>query len=402
MSLTVTSLASLVYKKQKKSSGDSCHLSFSSVSLFTYNIQKVGKQMKDLLLTKDRLQRKKNSLVVLFRGKRKVLSTGPLNGGLHTDLNAVFNLHGGKSGELFYGDTYEEHMKITARNELGLDPCTCTGIMTAANMANAVCTSLAFENLRVTAIVTGGIEVNAGRVGDKAFWHENNGIWKNIIEKNAEKKSGTINILLFIGANLTDGAIERTLVTCTEAKTAAIQELCICSRYSSGLATGSGTDGTIITADMESGLTLTEAGKHCKLGELIGRTVKAAVKEALFRQTGVNPDMQHNVFRRMERWGITAEQLWEYGIRKGILGSEDRGLFFQKADIWARESDYVLWAALEAHLLDEYDWELINKEELYQGERKLKSIYSAEASDADIPELQGWMLRQFWPVSHSL
>ena len=327
--------------------------------------------MGGLFIGKDQLLCEKKYVAVLFQGKRKVLSTGPLNGGLRTDLEAVFNLHGGKTGEPLYGDTYEDHMRAAAGRDLGLDPCTCTGIMTAASMENVARSSLSYENLWVTALVTGGIEVNAGRVGESAF-------------------------LLFIGADLTEGAMERALVTCTEAKTAAIQELCICSRYSSGLATGSGTDGTIIIADMESDLVLTEAGKHCKLGELIGRTVKEAVKEALFLQTGVDSHVQHNAFRRMERWGLTADSLWEYGIRRGLLLPGDKKRFFQKADSWARKSDFVLWSLLEAHLLDEYSWGLIEKEELERGEKKLRRMYSSEISAADKPEQEEWLIRQFW------
>lgn len=39
----------------------------------------------------DELYRYRKSLVVAFHGPRKVLSTGPNNGGYRTDLQAVFN-----------------------------------------------------------------------------------------------------------------------------------------------------------------------------------------------------------------------------------------------------------------------------------------------------------------------
>lgn len=59
------------------------------------------------------------------------------------------------------------------------------------------------------------------------------------------------NIMLFIDADLAEGTLARALVTCTEAKTAAIQELLVPSRYSNGIATGSDTDGTIVVSDAE-------------------------------------------------------------------------------------------------------------------------------------------------------
>lgn len=135
------------------------------------------------------------------------------------------------------------------------------------------------------------------------------------------------------------------LVTCTEAKSAAIQELCIASCYSRGLATGSGTDGTIVVSNRESLVRITEAGKHCKMGELIGKTVKQAVKEALYRQTGVNAAMQHNALRRLGRFGITISSLWEYAREqedwKGIKEQE----FAAVARRWAESREAVsgLW-----------------------------------------------------------
>jgi len=72
--------------------------------------------------------------------------------------------------------------------------------------------------------------------------------------------------MLVIDADLPPGIMARALVTCTEAKTAAIQELMAGSNYSNGLATGSGTDQTIVIANPASELYFEGAGKHSKLG----------------------------------------------------------------------------------------------------------------------------------------
>ena len=63
---------------------------------------------------------------------------------------------------------------------------------------------------------------------------------------------------------MTPGCMARALVTATEAKTAAIQELMGGSLYSTGLATGSGTDNMMIIADAESENQLTYAGETRK------------------------------------------------------------------------------------------------------------------------------------------
>jgi hypothetical protein len=205
-------------------------------------------------------------------------------------------------------------------------------------------------------MVTGGVEVNGGRVGDSASWDELSG-------KPVEaEKPGTINCMVFFNINLTPGALTRALVTCAEAKTAALQELAAPSRYSRGLATGSGTDGAILCANMDSPVLLTDAGKHGKLGELIGRSVKAAVKEALLLQNGLCPESQHNLLRRISRFGVTEDSLWkkfrgagEEGLRRARFSALTEKLFVQEMPL--------TYTALYAHLLDELDWNLIGPAE---------------------------------------
>ena len=253
--------------------------------------------------TGDTAYRYEKSIVVFFKGARKVLSTSVFNGGYHENYKAVFN-HDGKVGSgmpcEMLADTYTEHMRILAKR-IGLEPELVTGMGTAADMENVAIESLTYKELTVTAIVTGGIETNGGRVGDPADYY-----------KPAEKpdKLGTINIILILDADMPPGTLARALVTCTEAKTAAIQELLAGSNYSTGLATGSGTDQTIIVANSDSELYFEGAGKHSKMGELIGKTVTKAVKAALSKQSGLNPKTQHNVFRRLKRFQVTTQSIW--------------------------------------------------------------------------------------------
>ena len=137
-----------------------------------------------------------------------------------------------------------------------------------------------YEDLTVTAVVTGGIDENGGRVGDPANWHESDG--------GPVLVPGTINILLFIDARLPAGTMARALVTCTEAKTAALQELLAPSLYSSGIATGSGTDGTIIVSNSQSPAYLTYAGKHSS-SAAISQIIASAVKNSSSRRAYAPP-----------------------------------------------------------------------------------------------------------------
>ena len=319
------------------------------------------------LPTGDGVYRYNKCIVVPFQGKRTVLSTCPLNGGYREDLTCAINNDGNPGAGMacsLRAPTYEEHMAIIV-GEAGMDPAHTAAMSTAASMENVAIRQETYENIAVTAVVTGGIEVNGGRVGDPASWTEVQG-------KAVEVRQGTINIMVFFSMDLTPGALTRALVTCTEAKTAAIQELVAPSRYSMGLATGSGTDGTILVANRDSEIRLTNAGKHSKLGELIGRAVKAAVKEALNKQSGLNPRRQHQAAQRVDRFGITQQSLWDRYSREAPR--LDRAEFSERFHRVSTESSVVTAVSLYAHLLDQLMWELLEPGETWEMGQKLLSI----------------------------
>lgn len=303
----------------------------------------------------DTLCRYDQSLVLFLKGQRDVLSTSVYNGGIRHDLTALFD-HDGKQGAgmpcKMLADTYEKHLRLTAEH-LGLDPDHSSGAMTAADMENAAVESLSYQELTVTAAVTAGIETNAGRAGDPASYYE---------PSDKPVPLGTIVILLHMNCSMPPGILARALVTCTEAKTAAVQELAEGSRYSCGPATGSGTDQTMIVSDSESPLYMESAGKHSKLGELIGKTVISAVKRGLALQSGLTPEKQHHGVRRMSRFGVTEETLWALW-QTGDFCRTGKPVFLRGADRTARESVWTVSASLTARLLDEKRWGLISQPE---------------------------------------
>ncbi|NLO48712.1 MAG: adenosylcobinamide amidohydrolase [Clostridiales bacterium] len=314
----------------------------------------------------DVLERYEKSLVIRFAGPRNVLSTAPHNGGYTENLKYVFNqdckTDSGKE-QILKAPTYAEHIRVIA-SELGLDPLYACGIITAADMLNACVVTETYAKTSVTAVVTGGIDVNGGRVGDPTDQHEP--------EVSENPPAGTINIMLHINANLPAGTLARALVTCTEAKTAALQELLAPSVYSSGIATGSGTDSTIIISNPESAVYLTWAGKHAKLGELIGRAVKTAVKEALFLQTGLCAESQLDLFSRIGRYGVTKKS-----ILSAALDSADTN---GKLDLLAKQENLVVYTSLFVHLLDQLQWGLIGPAAAYEAARTLLSCMGMDSS----------------------
>ncbi len=320
------------------------------------------------LSTGDTVHRYDKRMVVRFEEPRKVLSTSILNGGYREDLKAVYNHDCSTSNNkecTMRAPTFEEHMRLETQ-DLGFVPETVTGMETAVQMENVAINICKYENLTVTALVTGGIEVNGGRVGDPT---------ENFlpVDKRMLPQPGTINIMLVIDADLPPGIMARALVTCTEAKTAAIQELMAGSNYSNGLATGSGTDQTSVIANPASDLYFEGAGKHSKLGELIGCAVKPAVKEALFRQTGLSPQMQHSVLRRLKRFGVNEDILWQ----KYLAGNGNNGVksqFMECLSQLDRDQQLVTYTSLYVHLLDQFLWELLSEGETVQAGNELLAL----------------------------
>jgi adenosylcobinamide amidohydrolase len=94
--------------------------------------------------------------------------------------------------------------------------------------------------------------------------------------------TGTINIMVVIDGNPTKSCLVSTVLTATEAKTAALWELDIRSRYSGDLATGTITD-AIIVAKTNCGAPIVYGGPASKLGQLVGYCTRKAVKEAVMK-----------------------------------------------------------------------------------------------------------------------
>jgi adenosylcobinamide amidohydrolase len=318
------------------------------------------------LSTGDLVYRQDNSVVISFIKPRAVLSTSLFNGGYRKDLKAVFNndMHGAGMSAANYLEYLQQVTK-----DLRLDPGKVSGMGTAASMANVAIQTESYKTLTVTAIVTGGVEGNGGRAGDPATYF-------NPGQKNVMHKPGTINIMLVIDADIPPSQLARGLVTCTEAKTAALQELMAGSKYSNGLATGSGTDQTMVIANPASPLYLEDAGKHSKLGELIGRTVKQAVKTALLQQTGLSPQKQHSVLRRMNRFGMTEETLYQQYLSSNY-GYIEKQRFLESLQQLDKDPQLVTYTSLYVHLLDQFNWQLLSGDEVILAGNQLLRLTSS-------------------------
>lgn len=235
--------------------------------------------------TRDGLWEK--TLVIRFPEKRRTLSTtdGFVNAQAAINHAAHPQLWMKMYGEMqtkheFGGNVYVRNIQEKVAGNLGLKREEVAQMSTAADMDNLAAVTKVFKPFIVTALVTAGAKTNAQRTGvDEGIYIE------------GDEPKGTVNILLLTNARLTDGAMARALITITEAKTAAFEDLRIPSSYTKGVqATGTGTDSIIVTSGT-TGPKVTYTGGHNRIGELIGKAVYEAVIEALGKQNGFRKDL---------------------------------------------------------------------------------------------------------------
>lgn len=326
----------------------------------------------------DKIYTYDDSMVVCLQAQRKVVSSSNLNGGCRRDLRYLFN-HS-------YCNTFFIQKKVVAKMErfdivrhfeelaerLGLPTDRTSGMSTAARIENSAVARRSYHGVEVMSIATAGIDVNAGRAGEPAPHDE----FKNqtIFEP------GTINIFLFINARLDDGCLTRSIVTATEAKTAALQELMANSVYSEGLATGSGTDTIIAVANEASPTVLYSAGKHVLLGQMIGETVKEAVHNALAQQTGMTPQRQASICWQCRRYGFNPKRFQET-LRKRYPHASEAAI--QKhIDRKDKDPECLAVVAASLHLLDQEQWGILDAKTLLStSERLLNKTFQFEEKE---------------------
>lgn len=310
-----------------------------------------GKKTFHITSNREEICRTDDSIFINLPPGRAVLSTSWINGGYQEGLSGVFNHqppHHATCSHNLEGGSVEAYMAIVA-GRLGFDPEKSAGLLTAAKMKHAAVVTRSFRGVEVTAVITGGIEVNGGRAGDPASYFQENG--------KIEMISGTINTLLLIGAHLPAYAMTKAIMTATEAKAAALQELMAQSRYSSGIATGSGTDGIAVITDTTHEKYLTDAGKHSKLGELIGIVVKEATTTTLRRQSELSAESQADIMVRLNRFGVKEDDLWVFATR--LDGENRKPGFFRSLQKISRDPAILAAVTAIIHIMDEISWGLL-------------------------------------------
>ena len=120
-----------------------------------------------------------------------------------------------------------------------------------------------------------------------------------------------------------------------------------------------------IFSNADSHNNLTNAGKHSKLGELIGKAVIEAIPKAIKKQVWITNSSQSNVLVRLNRYSLDINEFYDN------LDC-DKFEFIRQLRIDARKQDNVAITTSILNLIDEVDNNLVEKQDAYELAIKLK------------------------------
>jgi iron complex transport system ATP-binding protein len=264
---------------------------------------------------------KDNILVIQSKTPLRILSSAIFNGGLKY-ANSILNIQvpeglGSDKNDVHWNP--EGFLNEQVQNLL-LEKDKTVALMTAAKMQNLAFSYEKSGEVTLTVFATAGKTV-AVTAGEPAA------------SKNGYR-IGTINIILLIDGNLTEGCMVEIIKTITEAKTVALRELDLRSQFSGDLATGTLTD-SVLVGCTNRGETIHFAGTFTLLGESIGKCVREAVKSALFKQEKLVST--RSLLERLAERGITPKVISslkpELKKRKAKLIQEEFELLFSDKNI---------------------------------------------------------------------
>ncbi len=229
---------------------------------------------------------------------------------------------------------------------LGFAPESTAMLFTGANMDNLAVVKKSFKAMEVTALVTAGVESNAMRMSaDTGLFYEPDSSGKT-------HKPGTINILLLTNMRLSPQAMSRGIITATEAKSAALQDLDIRSGYSAGLhqATGTGTDNIIVVEG--AGLPIDASGGHTKMGELMASAVYEGVQRAIYLQNGLVKG--RSIFQRLKERQVNLHELC-----LSYAGQEKNQEFCKEVEAILLQPEYADFLKAVMAISDDYERGLV-------------------------------------------
>jgi len=219
-----------------------------------------GSQSK-VIITEDLLEITEEKITLKTDEALRTMSSGVTGAGVGWH-SAFVNRHVDRN---YNCSDHKNEMKNYLINH-GFHPNDTVGMMTAVRLSDVEYQFLETEAFSALIVVTAA----TGNAVDASLGQE----------RNLQFKPGTINIWVLINGHLSEEAFIQSIMTATEAKTAAVKELGILDIETNTEATGTSTDSILIGATQQGKL-LTYGGTATPLGQLIGKGVYQCTKKAL-------------------------------------------------------------------------------------------------------------------------
>ncbi len=249
----------------------------------------------ELAVKGTRLILKENVLAVLSEMPLNAVGSAFHNGGGIKKTRAILNVEvpKGYGDKSLHSDPEVVIAESSKKLELKED---FVGMVTAACVHNFALASKRADGVGVSVIATA-----ADDEGNTCNYAESSGeeIKTKVIE-------GTINLMVIIDGHPSESCLVSSIITATEAKTAAMLELDIRSRYSGDIATGTITD-AVVCADTGKGDLITYGGPASSLGQLVGWCTRKAVREAIMKGQECSPNRP--LLDRLEARHLPIEKL---------------------------------------------------------------------------------------------
>ncbi|PWW06505.1 adenosylcobinamide amidohydrolase [Paenibacillus cellulosilyticus] len=195
------------------------------------------------------------------------LSNAVYNGG----MSAADTIVNWKVPLDYNGDDPQGEIALQLRH-WGLEPARSAVLMTAAKLTHASAAELSGNRFKLICITTSGTR-NAARAGsDRTVYPA----WR----------AGTINTVLLFDGQLTDSAMVNVLMTATEAKAAALQDIGLRDMDNGLVATGTSTDAVVlgVSGSSDYGVIHEYAGTATEVGAAVGKLVYDTVHESVMTQ----------------------------------------------------------------------------------------------------------------------
>ncbi|MCL2642047.1 MAG: adenosylcobinamide amidohydrolase [Candidatus Bathyarchaeota archaeon] len=250
---------------------------------------------------------KDNIVAIISDTPLLTISSGIYNGG-YKKINAILNV----SVPDDYNDKHlhDDPLNLVYDAQKNLQITTdCIAMLTAAKISNLSIATRQVGNITITAIATAG-----WRHGESAG---------EIIE-NSHYMHGTINIMIILNANPTDSCLVSLFLTATEAKTAAMTDYDIRSRYSGDVATGTITDSLSVSVTGQ-GEKIELGGPASNVGQLVASAVRQVVKEAADKQEGLHKGRVLD--RRLSERHLSVDYLAAELSKAQVLGDQKTIVF---------------------------------------------------------------------------